>query len=65
MQLMINGKRESLDVRTVEDIVSYYELLDKPIVVEADGHVLTKEQWSSVNVNENSKIELVHFVGGG
>ncbi|MHA6484146.1 sulfur carrier protein ThiS [Paenibacillus sp. strain BS8-2] len=65
MKIIVNGKLEQMDVVTVADIVAHYDLLDKPIVVEADGIVLSKEQWTSTNVYEDSRIELVHFVGGG
>ncbi|MEK3885461.1 sulfur carrier protein ThiS [Paenibacillus sp. PL2-23] len=66
MNIIINGKTEKLEnVRTIEDIVAHYDLLAKPIVVEADGVVLTREQWASTDVREESRVELVHFVGGG
>ncbi|MCR2803867.1 sulfur carrier protein ThiS [Paenibacillus soyae] len=65
MKITVNGKQEQLEVQTVEDIVAHYALQEKPIVVEADGIVLKREQWATTLVREDSKIELVHFVGGG
>lgn len=65
MELIINGEAQKLLVNTIEDVVAYFGLIDKPIVVEADGMVLTNEQWALVTVRPGMTIELVHFVGGG
>ena len=37
----------TLDVHTIQEVIEHYGLLGKPIVVEADGDVLTAEQWAS------------------
>lgn len=65
MELVINGVEHRLDVHTVEDVINHFGLAGKPIVVEADGAVLTSEQWAAAVVQPNMRIELVHFVGGG
>lgn len=65
MELVINGVEHRLDVHTVEDVINHFGLAGKPIVVEADGAVLTSEQWAVTMVQPNMRIELVHFVGGG
>ncbi|WP_239615731.1 sulfur carrier protein ThiS [Cohnella mopanensis] len=65
MELVINGFRQELDVRTIQDVIAHFGLEGKPVVVEADGAVLTKEQWATAEVRTQMQIELVHFVGGG
>ncbi len=65
MELVVNGLKQELDVHTIEDVIVHYGLIGKPLVVEADGAVLTAEQWSVTVVRPNMQIELVHFVGGG
>jgi sulfur carrier protein len=66
MELIINGKCQSLEqVRTIADVVNRLGLAGKPLVAEANGTVLTAEQWASTPVTEGMRIELVHFVGGG
>ena len=65
MELVINGLKQELDVRTIEEVVVHFGLIGKPLVVEADGTILTAEQWGSTMVFAKMKIELVHFVGGG
>ncbi|OMF38633.1 thiamine biosynthesis protein ThiS [Paenibacillus sp. FSL H8-0548] len=66
MKLIINGEQQELEqVNTIQDVIVRLELSGKPIVVEADGRVLTAEQWADTPVFVNMRIELVHFVGGG
>ncbi|MCM3635839.1 MULTISPECIES: sulfur carrier protein ThiS [Paenibacillus] len=65
MELIINGKVQQLEAKTIKDVVEHFGLSSKPIVVEADGVVLVSEQWVDTAVKPGMKIELVHFVGGG
>ncbi|WP_139993735.1 sulfur carrier protein ThiS [Paenibacillus paridis] len=66
MDLVINGENQQLEqVRTVYDVIEKLGLSGKPVVAEADGNVLTAEQWADTPVYSGMKIELVHFVGGG
>jgi sulfur carrier protein len=65
MVLIINGLKQELDVSTIQDIIAHYGLDGKPVVVEADGAVLTAEQWAVTTVHPHMQVELVHFVGGG
>jgi thiamine biosynthesis protein ThiS len=65
MELVINGLRQELDVETIQDVIAHYGLVGKPVVVEADGAVVTADQWALTMVRPHMQVELVHFVGGG
>ncbi|WP_308634945.1 sulfur carrier protein ThiS [Paenibacillus silvisoli] len=65
MELVINGKKQELDAETIQDVINHFGLAGKPVVVEADGSVLTAAQWADTSVRPHMQIELVHFVGGG
>lgn len=65
MELIINGIAHKLKANTIKDVVEHFGLIDKPLVVEADGEVLTTQQWEHTMVQAGMTIELVHFVGGG
>ncbi|WP_090985731.1 sulfur carrier protein ThiS [Paenibacillus sp. CF384] len=65
MVLVINGQKQELKARTIQDVIVHYGLAGKPIVVEADGAVLTAGEWETTTVRQDMQIELVHFVGGG
>lgn len=65
MELKVNGECRELDVATIHDIIVYYDLLNKPVVVEVDGTIVAHELWKDTEVRSGMVIELVHFVGGG
>jgi sulfur carrier protein len=65
VELIINGLKQELDVRTIQEVIEHYGLAGKPVVVEAGGVVLKTEQWADTEVHPRMPIELVHFVGGG
>lgn len=65
MELTINGECRELDVATIYDIIVHYSLLNKPVVAEVDGTIVSRELWEETEVRSGMVIELVHFVGGG
>ncbi|MCM3630674.1 sulfur carrier protein ThiS [Paenibacillus glycanilyticus] len=65
MQLIINGEATELEAGTISDVIRHFGLEERPVVVEADGEIVSKEQWPAIEVRPLMKIELVHFVGGG
>ncbi|SFD99755.1 sulfur carrier protein [Paenibacillus catalpae] len=65
MQLIVNGEAKELEARTIQDVINHFGLEGRPVVVEAGGEIITKDQWLDMEVRPLMKIELVHFVGGG
>ncbi|GLX68777.1 sulfur carrier protein ThiS [Paenibacillus glycanilyticus] len=65
MQLIVNGETLEMEARTIQDVILHFGLEERPVVVEADGEIIAKEQWPFMEVRPMMKIELVHFVGGG
>ncbi|WHX49820.1 sulfur carrier protein ThiS [Paenibacillus woosongensis] len=65
VELKVNGVKHSLQAGTVQDVIAHFGLTGKPVIVEADGVILTPEQWADTTVSAGMVIELVHFVGGG
>jgi len=67
MKLQING--EALEVpdtvTTVTGLLEHYQLGGKMLVVELDGVILDQTAHGHTKLPEGSKIEIVHFVGGG
>jgi thiamine biosynthesis protein ThiS len=66
MRIQING-----EVKEVPEGVSLQVLLDElslpqqRIAVELDHQVVRRIDWSSTQVKEGARVEIVHFVGGG
>ncbi|MBB5150060.1 sulfur carrier protein ThiS [Ureibacillus thermosphaericus] len=67
MHLYINGRKTEVQssIQSVEDLLKFYKLQDRIVVVEQNGEIVLKEQYSKQLVNDGDKIEIVHFVGGG
>lgn len=65
VDLKVNGISHTLDAGTIQDVIAHFGLTGKPVIVEADGLILTPEQWTQTRIVSGMVIELVHFVGGG
>lgn len=66
MQLQINGKS-----RTFEAPLTLAQLLEKlgmkpgRVAIELNRAIVSREKWASTQLNQDDKLEIVHFVGGG
>jgi sulfur carrier protein len=65
MQLKINGKPESIEGKTILDIIKNKQLNAEHIVIEHNKQVIPQEKWDNTSLNENDNLEIVSFVGGG
>ena len=62
----MNG--ETKDFRGTPSLADLITQLDLPaarIAVELNREVVRRNDWSGTMLNENDRIEIVHFVGGG
>ena len=66
MILMINGeKSEYPEGLTVIQLLEQLRLTPGATVVEHNGIILDRGQYSSLGLKEGDRLELVRFVGGG
>ncbi len=66
MNLMVNGElREFTDVSTVRDLLNHFQIVNKIVVVELNLEIIERDAYDGTQINENDRIEIVHFVGGG
>ncbi|UCZ52345.1 sulfur carrier protein ThiS [Bacillus shivajii] len=67
MVIQVNGKKSELpaDVKTVSDLLNYYELDKKVVIVELNESIMNKDDHDGTEIKEGDQIELVQFVGGG
>lgn len=65
MQVVINGKTESLDgVATIADLIRSLHLQGR-IAVEVNRRIVPRSQFDSHPVRDGDVIELVRAIGGG
>lgn len=67
MKLIINGENVEVPqtTRTIEQLLEHFELMQKVVIVEKNGEILTREEHPHAEISEGDRIEIVHFVGGG
>lgn len=67
MRICINGQTEILTEEAVslEDMVIRRGLAPERIVLEWNRQIIPREEWPSIRVQEDDRIEIVSFVGGG
>ena len=66
MDVTINGETESLPATcNVTDLLTARGHDAQRVVVERNGEILPREQFSQTMLCEADCLEIVHFVGGG
>jgi thiamine biosynthesis protein ThiS len=66
MTLQINGeKREFSDALTVSALVEHLGMKNDRVAIELNLDILPRERWSSTELHDGDRLEIVHFVGGG
>ncbi|MEC1261509.1 sulfur carrier protein ThiS [Bacillus swezeyi] len=67
MNIQLNGKKVEWndDGGTIYDLLASYKLENRVVVVERNRQIIGKDQYQTVELEENDVIEIVHFVGGG
>ncbi len=66
IKIILNGEEKFLArVMNVAELISDLELDVKKIAVEKDLEIVNPDQFLEVMVEEGSRLEIVHFIGGG
>lgn len=66
MLIYLNGEgKEIPDGLNLAQLVDKLGLPVQRVAVELNRTVVRRVDWSTTNLSENDRIEIVHFVGGG
>lgn len=66
LRLIINGEnREVPDSLNVAELLKLLNLSSERVAIELNRNVIRRADWSNIKLNENDKLEIIHFVGGG
>lgn len=69
MILVINGQEREFPQLTsdapLSALVDALELKGDRVAIERNGSIVPRGAWVATALQENDKLEVVHFVGGG
>ena len=66
MRVYVNGEaREFSTPLSLADLVTQLDLPPERIAVELNRVVVRRKDWSTTELRDEDRIEIVHFVGGG
>ena len=66
IKIILNGEEKILPNKTtIASLILDLELDIKKIAVEKDLEIINPDQFDLVILEEGSRLEIVHFIGGG
>tara|TARA_A100001011_G_scaffold187755_1_gene196287 strand:+ start:10125 stop:10328 length:204 start_codon:yes stop_codon:yes gene_type:complete len=65
-KIQLNGKKITFNKNmTISNVLIKYKLDNKKVAIELNGEILPKNKYNKKKLQDNDKIEIVHFIGGG
>lgn len=66
MQLYINGEIKEIPLRmNLIGLLEHFSLPSERIAIELNEKVVRRKDWTSTEIKEGDRLEVIHFVGGG
>ena len=65
MKIVVNGKNETTELKTVLDYVVDKALDPKTVIIEYNLKIVKRDTWDSIRIQEGDNLEILNFVGGG
>ncbi len=66
MNLIINGEDRQFElVLTIAVLLDRLGMKPDRVAVELNRELVPRERWTRTQLNDDDKLEIVHFVGGG
>ena len=63
--VFVNGKEQTANGKTVEDIINEMNIDKRTIAVELNEEIVSKADYDSTTLKDGDVLEVVSFVGGG
>jgi sulfur carrier protein len=71
MKLTINGQDREFNDRefdspfTISALIAQLSMKPDRVAVELNRELVPRDRWTSTQLSEGDRLEIVHFVGGG
>ena len=65
-KIKINGKNCIINPKmTLKEVIARFKIPLNKVAIELNENIIDKKKLDKIKVNNNDKIEIVHFIGGG
>lgn len=66
MKIIINGNEKEFEQNvTLKTVIKQLQIEDKVMAAAVNMNIVKRENWGNYLLQENDKLELLEFVGGG
>ena len=66
IKIRVNGKLSSInDNLSLLNLINHLKIPLKKVAIELNLEIVDKNNLNKINLKNNDKIEIVHFIGGG
>lgn len=66
IKIILNGEEKILQHEmTISELILEFDLDCKKIAIEKDLEIIDPATFGEVKLNDGSRVEIVHFIGGG
>ena len=66
IKIKLNGRSKTINENsTLLNIIKNFKVPLKKVAIELNQEIVDKKKIKYINLKQNDKIEIVHFIGGG
>ena len=66
IKIKVNGKVKLIKNNTkLSNLIKFLKIPVKKVAIELNQEIVDKKKIKYINLKQNDKIEIVHFIGGG
>jgi thiamine biosynthesis protein ThiS len=66
VKIQVNGEtREFSEGLTIDSLISSLGLEPTRVAIEVNRNVVRRHDWQATMLQDEDRVEIVHFVGGG
>ena len=66
IKIKVNGKIKLIKNNTkLSNLIKFLKIPVKKVAIELNQEIVDKKKIKYINLKQNDKIEIVHFIGGG
>ena len=65
-KIQLNGDSYEInDGSNLDQLLNKLKIKKNKVAIEVNGEIVEKNKYTNLILNEDDKVEIVHFIGGG